>query len=67
MILLPTARFNMTLLGNIGTAPTAVANSVAIYNKQPGSGKTGLYVTGNTIATDEVISLTQARLYGIIF
>jgi hypothetical protein len=55
------------VLGNIGSAPTAVANSVAIYNNQPGSGKTGLYVTGNTITTDEVISLTQARLYGIIF
>ena len=55
------------VLGNIGSSPTAVANSVAIYNNQPGSGKTGLYVTGNTITTDEVISLTQARLYGIIF
>jgi hypothetical protein len=55
------------VLGNIGSAPTAVANSVAIYNNKPGSGKTGLYVTGNTITTDEVISLTQARLYGIIF
>lgn len=55
------------ILSNIGTAPTAVANSVAIYNNAPGSGQTGLYVTGNTIATDEVISLTRAKLYSIIF
>jgi hypothetical protein len=55
------------ILSNIGSAPTAVANSVAIYNNAPGSGQTGLYVTGNTIATDEVISLTRAKLYSIIF
>jgi hypothetical protein len=55
------------VLSNIGTAPTAVANSVAIYNNAPGSGQTGLYVTGNTIATDEVISATRAKLYSIIF
>jgi hypothetical protein len=67
-----TANSQLTLTGhqilsNIGTAPTAVANSVAIYNNAPGSGQTGLYVTGNTIATDEVISLTRAKLYSIIF
>jgi hypothetical protein len=55
------------VLSNIGTPPTAVANSVSIYNNAPGSGQTGLYVTGNTIATDEVISLTRAKLYSIIF
>jgi hypothetical protein len=55
------------ILSNIGTAPTAVSNSVAIYNNAPGSGQTGLYVTGSTIATDEVISLTRAKLYSIIF
>jgi hypothetical protein len=55
------------ILSNIGSAPTAVANSVAIYNNAPGSGQTGLYVTGNAIATDEVISLTRAKLYSIIF
>ena len=67
-----TANTRLTLAGhqilsNIGVAPTAVANSVAIYNNAPGSGQTGLYVTGNTIATDEVISLTRAKLYSIIF
>ena len=55
------------VLSNIGSAPTAVANSVSIYNNAPGAGQTGLYVTGNTIATDEVISATRAKLYSIIF
>ncbi len=55
------------VLGNIGSAPTAVANSVAIYNNAPGAGATGLYTVGTTTAADEVISLTRARLYAIIF
>ena len=55
------------VLGNIGTAPTAVANSVAIYNNAPGAGATGLYTVGTATAADEVISLTRARLYAIIF
>jgi hypothetical protein len=55
------------VLSNIGTAPTAVANSVAIYNNSPGAGATGLYTVGTTTTADEVISLTRARLYAIIF
>ena len=55
------------VLSNIGTAPTAVANSVAIYNNAPGAGATGLYAVGTTTTADEVISLTRARLYAIIF
>lgn len=55
------------VLGNIGTTPTNVANSVIIYNNAPGAGSTGLYVTGNTVPADEVISLTRARLFSIIF
>jgi hypothetical protein len=55
------------VLGNIGTAPTATANSVTIYHNRPGVGATGLYVVGNTVPADEVISLTRARLYSIIF
>ena len=55
------------VLGNIGTAPAAVANSVAIYNNAPGAGATGLYTVGTATAADEVISLTRARLYAIIF
>jgi hypothetical protein len=55
------------ILSNIGTAPTAVANSVAIYNNAPGAGATGLYTVGTTTTADEVISLTRAKLYAIIF
>lgn len=55
------------VLGNIGTAPTAVANSVAIYNNAPGAGQTGLYAVATTTTADELISLTRARLYAIIF
>jgi hypothetical protein len=55
------------VLGNIGTTPTATANSITIYNNAPGAGSTGLYVVGNTVPADEVISLTRARLYSIIF
>jgi hypothetical protein len=55
------------VLSNVGTAPTAVANSVAIYNNAPGAGATGLYTVGTTTTADEVISLTRAKLYAIIF
>lgn len=55
------------VLSNIGSAPTAVANSVAIYNNAPGAGSTGLYSIGTTTPADELISLTRARLYAIIF
>lgn len=54
------------VLGNIGSTPSAVANSVAIYNKAEGAGGTGLYVKSTT-ADDELVSLTRARLYAIIF
>lgn len=55
------------VLSNIGSAPVAIANSVSVYNNAPGAGQTGLYVTGNAIATDEVVTATRAKLYGIIF
>lgn len=55
------------VLGNVGTPPVAVANSVTLFNNAPGPGQTGLYVTGNTIATDEVISVTRAKIYSLIF
>jgi hypothetical protein len=54
------------VLGNIGSTPTATPNAVAIYNKAQGAGGTGLYVKSST-ADDELISLTKARLYSIIF
>jgi hypothetical protein len=60
------------VLGNIGSAPNQTANSVTIYNNTVGAGVTGLYVLGtngaNTVTSnDELISLTRARLYAIIF
>jgi len=57
------------VLGNIGSAPTAPSNSVALYNSAPGTGGTGLYVVGTspTINNDELVSVTKARLYAIIY
>lgn len=54
------------LFGNIGTAPTAVANSVALYHNQAGSGGTGLYVKSLAVE-DELVSKTKAIVFGIIF
>jgi hypothetical protein len=57
------------VLGNIGAAPTAPSNAVAIYNQAAGTGGTGLYVVGTspTINNDELVSVTKARLMAIIF
>lgn len=52
--------------GNIGTAPTAVANTVAVYHNAQGSGGTGLYVKSLTVE-DELVSKTKAIVFGIIF
>ena len=57
------------VFGNIGTSPSAPSNAVALYNKQPGTGGTGLYVVGSspTVTDDELVSLTKARLMAIIY
>jgi hypothetical protein len=57
------------VLGNIGTAPVAPSNAVALFNKASGTGGTGLYVvgTGPTIVEDELVSVTKARLMAIIY
>ncbi len=57
------------ILGNIGSAPTAPSNSVALYNQAPGTGGTGLYVVGTspTINNDELVSVTKARLFALIY
>jgi hypothetical protein len=55
------------VLANINSTPTTVANSVSLYNNQVGAGATSLYVVGNTVPTDEVVSATRARLWAIIF
>lgn len=54
------------VLGNIGTAPTATANAVTLYNLAPGVGASGVYARTST-TQDELISLTKARLFAIIF
>lgn len=53
------------LFGNIGTAPAAVANSVAVFHNAEGVGGTGLYVRSSTVQ-DELISATKAIAFGLI-
>ena len=52
-------------LGNIGTAPSSVANSVVLYNNAMGPGATGLYVISST-ANDEVTAYNKAKLLALI-
>jgi hypothetical protein len=54
------------VFGNIGLAPTPVANAVAVYNRAIGAGGTGLYVISNDV-NDELVSKTKAIIFGIIF
>ena len=54
------------VLGNIGTAPTAVSNAVVLYNLAPGVGASGVYARTSS-TQDELVSLTKARLMAIIF
>lgn len=54
------------VFGNIVTAPTAVANSVALYHNAQGSGGTGLYVKSFTVE-DELVSKAKAIVFAIIF
>jgi hypothetical protein len=55
------------VFGNIGANPGYAGNGVALYNSTTGAGSTGLFVVGATTNNDELISLTRARLYSIIF
>jgi hypothetical protein len=54
------------VFGNIGTAPTSVANSVALYKNAEGSGGTGLYVKSPSVQ-DELVSKSKAIVFAIIF
>lgn len=54
------------IFGNIGSAPSSVANSVAVYNAAEGSGGTGLYVKSSTV-DDELVSKSKAIVFSIIF
>ena len=53
------------VLGNVGATPSPVANSVIIYNNEPGGGATGLYVVSST-TNDEVTAYNKAKLLAII-
>lgn len=54
------------VFGNIVTAPTAVANTVAVYHNATGSGGTGLYVKSPAVQ-DELVSKSKAIVFAIIF
>jgi hypothetical protein len=54
------------VFGNIGTAPGAVANAVAVYHNAEGSGGTGLYIKSTT-SEDELVSKSKAIVFSIIF
>lgn len=54
------------VFGNIVTAPTPVANSVAVYHNAEGSGGTGLYVKSLSVE-DELVSKSKAIVFALIF
>jgi hypothetical protein len=54
------------VFGNIGTAPAAVANSVAVYHNAVGGGDTGLYAR-TTASADELVSKRRSIAFGLIF
>lgn len=54
------------VLGNIGVAPSAVSNAVALYHNAEGSGGTGVYVK-STAVEDELVSKSAAIVFAIIF
>ena len=56
-----------SVLGNVGSSVAYAGNGVALYNNTTGAGATGLYAVGASTTNDELISLTRARLYSIIF
>lgn len=53
-------------LGNIGTAPSATGNAVALYHNEIGQGGTGVYVK-SPVVEDEVCSKTKAIVFSLIF
>jgi len=53
-------------LGNIGSAPAAVANSAVLYNQAPDLGASGVYAR-TTTTQSELITAVRARLFSIIF
>lgn len=63
------AKVNITgqlVLANIVSTPATTSNVAALYNKQVGSGGTGVYVISSAV-NDELVSKTKAIVFGIIF
>lgn len=63
------AKVNITgqlVLANIVSTPATTSNVAALYNKQVGSGGTGVYVISPAV-NDELVSKTKAIVFGIIF
>ena len=63
------AKVNITgqlVLANIVSTPATTPNVAALYNKEVGSGGTGVYVISPTV-NDELVSKTKAIVFGIIF
>lgn len=54
------------VLGNIGSAPSVVSNAVVLYNQAVGAGGSGVYARTST-TQEELVSLTKAKLFAIIF
>jgi hypothetical protein len=48
------------------STPATTPNVAALYNKQVGSGGTGVYVISSAV-NDELVSKTKAIVFGIIF
>ena len=63
------AKVNITgqlVLANIVSTPATTPNVAALYNKQVGSGGTGVYVISPEV-NEELVSKTKAIVFGIIF
>jgi hypothetical protein len=63
------AKVNITgqlVLANIVSTPATTPDVAALYNKQVGSGGTGVYVISSAV-NDELVSKTKAIVFGIIF
>lgn len=54
------------VLGNIGTTPAPIANTVIMYNNTQGTGGTGVFVRSGTV-NDELVSKSKAIIFGLIF
>jgi len=52
---------------DILSLPTAPAEGIKLFSKQPGTGKTGLYYVNNSNAIDEIVSKNRSLLFSMLF